>query len=81
MNEVKKYLMRPSFSPNPEGEVGTDGQGEYFDRVSPNKGLLFVSIAIKHKLTMSSLLYTSIARGKFILKSTSWQKIRENTHI
>ena len=33
---------------------------------------------------MDSLLYTSKARGKYILKKTSWQKIcpfYENTHL
>ena len=33
---------------------------------------------------MISVLYTSKARGKYILKNTSWQKLgpsRENTHL
>ena len=73
MNKIKNTHCGLEFSTNPEGEVRTDGKGQYFDRVNPDRCFLILSTAIKAKssMLMNSLLYTSKARGKYILKNTS----------
>ena len=79
VNEVNNANDSLQFSPNPEGEVKTGSQGEYFDWC-----FLILSTAIKPKLSMNILLYTSKARGKYVLKNISWQKIRpfcKNMHL
>ena len=52
--------------------------------MNPSRGFLILSTAIQPKLSMNSLLYISKARGKYIVKNTSWKKIRpshKNTHL